>query len=632
MLKSLSANFTASNHRLVLGNLSLPFAPWRIDQLILTCADGRFKTTALECSQGQLTLRFPRFDQTLRASTTFTLSPVWGQVRLDPLRHAFGYLRLQADYLGRRWQTKLKVLRQPLQLGWIKPKFPKLSWLAKLKGAAKFELLASGAVAPERIDLRLTGEKLTFQNLGFTRVIQKLKVLLQLQSWQVESHWRGRLELEIPQGESLYFPVYLSFQEHPVKLTTAFLWKRKANKLLLQDLHLSQQNVLTAIAEASFSDGILAALTASFAADLPTLFQLYGRPFLAGGQWEGIQVQAGKTHGRLTLGDQHKARVWIEDAVVTDREHRLGINQLSADLAWQQRLTGQVSRLSWHAGHLYAIPVGAAELFFRLTGDDFRLCLPTDLPILDGHLLIDQLEIFDLSTTPVIRFRGRLDKISLEVLTRVLGWPPLAGTLSGDIPQVTYDLQQRTLKLDGRLTIEVFGGTVVIQNLVITDLFGVLPRLKADVYFYHLDLEQITKRFAFGRITGRLAGHIQRLYLENWQPIFFDAWFGTPAGDRTHHRISQQAVKNLANLGSGFAADLLSRTLLGWLQEFNYDALGLGCRLRDGVCELAGIAPAPNGYYIVKGGGLPRIDVIGYNRRIDWLTLTTRLARITQLR
>ncbi len=42
----------------------------------------------------------------------------------------------------------------------------------------------------------------------------------------------------------------------------------------------------------------------------------------------------------------------------------------------------------------------------------------------------------------------------------------------------------------------------------------------------------------------------------------------------------------------------------------------------------AGTKPG-GGYYLVEGGGIPRIDVIGYSQRVDWDTLLQRLRRIT---
>jgi hypothetical protein len=36
------------------------------------------------------------------------------------------------------------------------------------------------------------------------------------------------------------------------------------------------------------------------------------------------------------------------------------------------------------------------------------------------------------------------------------------------------------------------------------------------------------------------------------------------------------------------------------------------------------------GYVIVKGGGIPAITVMGYNRQVNWQELLDRLRRVTQ--
>jgi hypothetical protein len=55
----------------------------------------------------------------------------------------------------------------------------------------------------------------------------------------------------------------------------------------------------------------------------------------------------------------------------------------------------------------------------------------------------------------------------------------------------------------------------------------------------------------------------------------------------------------------------------------------VGCYLHEGVCQMMGVEAAQQGYYLIKGGGLPRIDVIGYNPRVNWNVLMDRLARIS---
>ena len=45
---------------------------------------------------------------------------------------------------------------------------------------------------------------------------------------------------------------------------------------------------------------------------------------------------------------------------------------------------------------------------------------------------------------------------------------------------------------------------------------------------------------------------------------------------------------------------------------------------------MGGVEEAEQGYYIVKGGGLPpRINVKGYMRRVDWPELIERLKAVS---
>ena len=67
-----------------------------------------------------------------------------------------------------------------------------------------------------------------------------------------------------------------------------------------------------------------------------------------------------------------------------------------------------------------------------------------------------------------------------------------------------------------------------------------------------------------------------------------------------------------------------------FFQQFGYEKIGLSCQLDNAVCEMDGIERAPQGYVIVKGGGIPAISVIGYNRYVSWRELVDRLKRITQ--
>jgi hypothetical protein len=160
-------------------------------------------------------------------------------------------------------------------------------------------------------------------------------------------------------------------------------------------------------------------------------------------------------------------------------------------------------------------------------------------------------------------------------------------------------------------------------------MLGSYPILTADIKVSRLDLGKLSKRFSFGNIEGKLNGTMNGLRIENQQVIAFDAEFSTE--DRLlPYSISQKAVENIASLGGSNPADILSRGVLKLFESFFYSRLGFSCKLRNNVCELKGVASAKNnGFYLIKGFFAPQINVIGYNRRVNWGELATRLKRIT---
>jgi len=169
--------------------------------------------------------------------------------------------------------------------------------------------------------------------------------------------------------------------------------------------------------------------------------------------------------------------------------------------------------------------------------------------------------------------------------------------------------------------------TQVVERLIVLQPFGDLPQLFADLRIFALDMKQLTDTFSFGRITGSLEGEVLGLHMINWHPVAFDAWLATPADDPRRHRISQRAVENLASVSGGPSA-VLSSGVMALFDDFAYGRLGLRCRLENGVCVMGGVEDAENGYYIVRGKWLPRIDVIGHRSRVDWERLVAQLKSI----
>ena len=67
-----------------------------------------------------------------------------------------------------------------------------------------------------------------------------------------------------------------------------------------------------------------------------------------------------------------------------------------------------------------------------------------------------------------------------------------------------------------------------------------------------------------------------------------------------------------------------------FFEEFRYSKIGWRCELRFNICYMGGIeSESEPRYTLVKGGGIPAITVIGYNRAVGWQELINRLQRVT---
>ena len=75
-------------------------------------------------------------------------------------------------------------------------------------------------------------------------------------------------------------------------------------------------------------------------------------------------------------------------------------------------------------------------------------------------------------------------------------------------------------------------------------------------------------------------------------------------------------------------AAALQGGFLKFFDSFSYERLGLSCRLANDVCTMRGVESTAGGYFIVKGSGLPRINVIGSQSRVAWTRLVRQLSTI----
>jgi hypothetical protein len=350
------------------------------------------------------------------------------------------------------------------------------------------------------------------------------------------------------------------------------------------------------------------------------------QPFLDKTMLGNLEM-AGQADVRLSMGESalKSFSVVLRDFDVEDRNGKFALYKVNANVPWSLNKATQAN-LRYGGGHMLKMNLGATDLAATLNG--YSLTAPEmKLPILDGTLTLSDVSAAFLQQQWHWHLGATLTPISMVDFSHAVGWPVMEGKLAAGIPMVTYTDGMMTM--DGAMGIDVFDGSITVDNLAMQNPLGIAPRFQADIRMRNLDLDLLTRTFAFGAMTGRLDGDVKNMVLSRWQPVQFDASFRSAPGSYPK-KISQRAVENISALGGAGAAAAIQRSFLRFFKEFNYSKIGLSCKLRKGVCEMDGAEPAKEGYVIVKGSGVPAITVLGYNRSVSWGELLSRIQRVTQ--
>jgi len=587
----------------------------------------------LNCSRGLGRFHSEQF-KTLAFDFSLQVNHDKSKLEINHLSIFGGQISIYAQENAEKWQVHIKA--KNVNLVDLNAMFA-LDLAEITQGLVDFEIQLKGK--QDIVQTLLVSAVLKNLSLhdGSGRVAsENLMLATELSAVKQKNDWQWHNNSRIQEGGLFVDPVFLQVDRNNVIVLTANgLWQPDQGRIQIDMLTFEHPDTifLQGNVRLKYHAG-LSIEEAALSVHIPQLKSaapVYLLPFLESGVFAGIDLM-GSIDAGFTLRQDSVSEVNIElkNLVLDAAEQGLYINQADAQINWaKQQLVTQTSFINWQQLKIQAIPFQAGQLDFISFDRQLKLLKQADLKVLGGILSINNFSFAaaGINNDATVHFDGSINNLSLEKLSTALNWTPLSGTINGHIPSVRY--QDKTLSLDGELKMQVFDGEVSIKNLASSGLFSHLPQFHADIKLDNLDLGILTRKFNTGYIEGRLSGFVQNLYLENWHPVSFYAWLGTPEDDNSTHRISQKAVENIASIGGGGATDVLSRSFLGIFSTFGYNKLGFGCYLHQGVCQLMGVEAIDNGFYLIKGGGLPRIDIIGYNPRLDWNVLINRLKRIT---
>jgi len=429
------------------------------------------------------------------------------------------------------------------------------------------------------------------------------------------------LDASLRGGELLLGPIYARLPDHPVQLG---LDASARNGVLdFSRLRVGDADALQLDGSLAFdAKGELQKLKLDrFQASFPAAYQRYGQAWLATMGLRNARI-SGQLAATLDMAaDGLRAFSFDTDGLdIADGDGRLALSGVRGGMDWALRGTRPATTLSWRSAQVYRLAHGAAQMGWQSRDGSLGLQKAVDVPLLGGRL-----HVADLDWRPAAAKGRRLSTslaltgVDMAAFSRAMGWPEFPGTLGGAIPALRW-VDDR-IELEGGLSMNVFDGFVDVTRMSLQDPFGNSPVLAGDLALRQLDLGAITSVFDIGSITGRMDGSVQNLRLVNWNPVSFDARLLAGSGGR----ISQRAVNSLVSVGGGGIAAGLQGAMLRLFKNFSYKRIGLNCALQGTVCRMSGLDTDGDGYTIVEGSGLPRLQVVGHQTQVDWPTLVRRL-------
>lgn len=612
---------------IILNSLKQP-----LKNLSVSCAQLEYQPDKISCAQGNL-----QTDNNLLEKSNsilifnYDLKQNIMNLEFKQFALAQGQLQAKVSTAPSHWEATfsteklvLEALEKKIQH--FTDKFPDL----KFKGLFNLNTQFSGKTGLEQIIIQANSDKLNFESATGLQAGQQLKISLDTTLQPLKNAWQIKGQLGMKQGELLLDPVYVTFAK-PAQLELEAAWS--ANALNISHLGYHHGDILNFEGYSELALGKEFKIKELFAridkTSVQNLYESYLKNWLQNSHQLEL-VTSGALQAEFGWDAQNSMLMAQLDDVSLENSAKLwGWNGITGSIQWHSEEKDLPTELSWKEGYFGKVNLGKNAFKLHSTGNGLKLATSFEQPILDGALRIDKFSLQNIGKANLSwEVQPNLKQISMEKITQTFGLPTLKGQLSGELPAFHYNNQR--LQAQGKVKIKAFDGEITLQGLNIEHLGGDAPALHADIELQKLNLKMLTSMTNFGEIQGQLSGGINKLHLVNWQPISFDAHFATPKDNNLPRKISQKAVNSLSNLGGGGVVNVLSQGVLSFFEDFSYEKINWGCHLENKICHLSQMEPAKAGYYIVKGSGLPRIDVIGYNKEFSWDTLLNRLKTLAK--
>ncbi|MGR3179217.1 MAG: hypothetical protein ACUZ8E_14285 [Candidatus Anammoxibacter sp.] len=192
---------------------------------------------------------------------------------------------------------------------------------------------------------------------------------------------------------------------------------------------------------------------------------------------------------------------------------------------------------------------------------------------------------------------------------------------------ITLKQQGDNLASEREIRFDVFGGDIVINNLVLSNSMSPLREIGFSANVNDLDLEQMSNTFTkWGYVSGIINGTIDNFKIVAGEPIAFEVELKT---------TKRQNVKQIVN--TAFLKNLVPgvETILdtNGLAYYTYIIIGLNAKLENGYITFKGAVREDGKELFMKGSGSKKLDIVFNNtdKKIEFKTFPGSFASMMNL-
>jgi hypothetical protein len=314
----------------------------------------------------------------------------------------------------------------------------------------------------------------------------------------------------------------------------------------------------------------------------------------------------------------------------------LAIRELALDLPFDLRYpppgarrapSRSVGAIRVQALRANSLAIDSLAIPLWVTQNRLEVPEPVVIPFFGGALHLDAMQVDDLLVPARSRVGVKVTGADLGRLTRALIGTEYPGVLNADFGVMRYE--QNRIASEGSAVIGLFGGEIEATDLFVENVASPGRKIGGDFTFRNINLEEVTRKVGFGKMTGIIQGALRNLVVEYGQPAQFDLEIRSVAAPGVGQSISLEAIQHISILGTG-TGSALNRGITRFFKEYPYSRIGFRCILNNDQFSVNGTIHEGGREYLVRRGFLRGVDVINQNPEnvISFKDMQERLGRI----